>query len=138
MRSRFTLMIDRPHRLIIIRLHDLSHADGAAPDLIDALATLEQAWLYDVLFDFRRYEVELSRDYLAFLTQKWNAMTHGRDQDRCMALVSRDYDLKRRLQGMTDVMPGRAIKIFEDFDEALDWIKGGSDLCGGHRLLLAS
>jgi hypothetical protein len=35
-------------------------------------------------------------------------------------------------------MPGRAIKIFEDFDEALDWIKGGSDLCGGHCLLLAS
>lgn len=138
MRSRFTLMIDRPQRLIIVRLHDLSRAEAPTPDLIDAIATLEEPWLYNVLFDFRRYEAELSRDYLGFLTRKWNLMAHGRDRDRCMALVSRDYDLKRRLLGMTDVMPGRDLAVFEDFDEALDWIKAGREIWRGSDLLLAS
>ena len=131
-------MIDRSERLLIIRLHGLQREDAKAPDLIDSLAGIDAPWHYNALFDFRRYEAELSREYLAFLTRKWNLLTHGRDQDRCMALVSRDYDLKRRLSGMHDVMPGRAIEVFEDFDEALDWIKGGPDLWRGNRLLLAS
>jgi hypothetical protein len=138
MRSHFSLMIDRSERLLIIRLYGLRPENAKAPDLIDSLAGIDAPWLYNALFDFRRYEAELSREYLAFLTQKWNLLTHGRDQDRCMALVSRDYDLKRRLSGMHDVMPGRAIEVFEDFDEALDWIKGGPDLWNANRLLLAS
>jgi len=127
MRSRFSFQIDRPASLLIIRLHDQRGETCQGPDLIDTLASIEAPWLYNALLDFRRYEAELSRDYLKFLTQKWNTLTRGRDRDRCMALVSRDYDLKRRLYGMSDVMPGRAIGIFEDFDEALDWVAGGPE-----------
>ncbi|MDI7774660.1 hypothetical protein [Asticcacaulis sp. EMRT-3] len=138
MRSRFSITPDRPNRLMIIRLHSLSGDSIPAPDLIDALAGIEEPWLYNALFDFRRYEAELSRDYLAFLTKKWSALTQGRDRARCMALVSRDYDLKRRLYGMLEIMPERAIDVFDDFDEALDWIKAGPQTWRPDSLRLAS
>ena len=138
MRSRFSITPDRPNRLLIIRLHSLRDDQASGPDLIDVLADIEDPWLYNALFDFRRYEAELSRNYLAFLTQKWSALTQGRDRARCMALVSRDYDLKRRLYGMFDVMPERAIDVFNDFDEALDWIKAGPQIWRENGLRLAS
>jgi hypothetical protein len=111
--------------ILIIRFHSVRNDQEAGPDLIDLLATVESPWLFNAIFDFRRYEADLSRDYLKFLTEKWAAFTRGRDQNRSMALVGGDSDLTFNLKAMLDVMPDRRIAIFDTFDEGLDWIKTG-------------
>jgi hypothetical protein len=122
-RSRFSVTADRANMILIIRFHSLRNDQDAGPDLIDQLATVETPWLFNALFDFRRYEAELSRDYLGFLTEKWAAFTRGRDTNRSMALVGGNTDLTFNLKAMFDVMPNRSIAIFDTFDEGLDWIK---------------
>lgn len=122
MRSRFAVTVDRANMILIIRLHSLRDEQDTGPDLIDQLATVEYPWLFNALFDFRRYEAKLSRDYLKFLTDKWTAFTRGRDQGRSMALVGGDTDLTFDLKAMLDVMPDRHISIFDTFDEGLDWL----------------
>ncbi|CAM3175883.1 hypothetical protein [Asticcacaulis taihuensis] len=124
-RSRFAVTVDRENMILIIRFHSVRNDQEAGPDLIDLLATVETPWLFNAIFDFRRYEADLSRDYLKFLTEKWAAFTRGRDQNRSMALVGGDSDLTFNLKAMLDVMPDRRIAIFDTFDEGLDWIKTG-------------
>ncbi|MGN6365127.1 hypothetical protein [Asticcacaulis taihuensis] len=124
-RSRFAVTVDRDNMILIIRFHSVRNDQEAGPDLIDLLATVETPWLFNAIFDFRRYEADLSRDYLKFLTEKWAAFTRGRDQNRSMALVGGDSDLTFNLKAMLDVMPDRRIAIFDTFDEGLDWIKTG-------------
>lgn len=124
-RSRFAVTVDRDNMILIIRFHSVRNDQEAGPDLIDLLATVESPWLFNAIFDFRRYEADLSRDYLKFLTEKWAAFTRGRDQNRSMALVGGDSDLTFNLKAMLDVMPDRRIAIFDTFDEGLDWIKTG-------------
>jgi len=127
-RSRFAVTVDRENMILIIRFHSVRNDQEAGPDLIDLLATVETPWLFNAIFDFRRYEADLSRDYLKFLTEKWAAFTRGRDQNRIMALVGGDSDLTFNLKAMLDVMPDRRIAIFDTFDEGLDWIKAGETL----------
>jgi hypothetical protein len=127
-RSRFAVTVDRDNMILIIRFHSVRNDQEAGPDLIDLLATVETPWLFNAIFDFRRYEADLSRDYLKFLTEKWVAFTRGRDQNRSMALVGGDSDLTFNLKAMLDVMPDRRIAIFDTFDEGLDWIKAGEAL----------
>lgn len=127
MRSRYAVTVDRENMILIIRFHSVRNDQEAGPDLIDLLATVDSPWLYNAIFDFRRYEADLSRDYLKFLTDKWSAFTRGRDQDRCMALVGGDCDLTFNLKAMLDVMPPRHIGIFDTFDEGLEWIKAADE-----------
>ncbi len=126
-RSRFAVTVDRANMILIIRFHSVRNDQESGPDLIDQLAAVENPWLFNAIFDFRRYEADLSRDYLNFLTEKWTAFTRGRDQDRSMALVGGDTDLAFNLKAMLDVMPDRRIGIFDTFDEGLDWIKAGDE-----------
>lgn len=125
-RSRFAVTVDRDNMILIIRFHSVRNDQEAGPDLIDLLATVETPWLFNAIFDFRRYEADLSRDYLKFLTEKWAAFTRGRDQNRSMALVGGDCDLTFNLKAMLDVMPDRRIGIFDTFDEGLEWVKTGA------------
>lgn len=127
-RSRFAVTVDRDNMILIIRFHSVRNDQEAGPDLIDLLATVDSPWLFNAIFDFRRYEADLSRDYLKFLTEKWAAFTRGRDQARSMALVGGDSDLTFNLKAMLNVMPDRRIAIFDTFDEGLDWIKAGETL----------
>lgn len=124
-RSRFAVTVDRDNMILIIRFHSVRNDQETGPDLIDLLATVDSPWLFNAIFDFRRYEADLSRDYLKFLTDKWAAFTRGRDQGRSMALVGGNADLTFNLKAMFDVMPDRRIGIFDTFDEGLDWIKTG-------------
>ena len=126
-RSRFAVTVDRANMILIIRFHSMRNDQAPGPDLIDLLATIESPWLFNAIFDFRRYEADLSRDHLKFLTEKWAAFTRGRDQDRSMALVGGDTGLTFNLKAMFDVMPDRRIGIFDTFDEGLDWIKAGDE-----------
>jgi len=123
-RSRFAVTVDRANMILIIRLHSVRPDQDTGPDLIDLLATVETPWLFNAIFDFRRYEADLSREYLKFLTDKWTVFTRGRDAGRCMALVGGNADLAFNLKAMLDVMPDRRIRLFDTFDEGLDWIKG--------------
>jgi hypothetical protein len=126
-RSRFAVTVDRTNMILIIRFHSVRPDQDTGPDLIDLLATVETPWLFNAIFDFRRYQADLSRDYLKFLTEKWAAFTRGRDQGRSMALVGGDCDLAFNLKAMFDVMPDRRIGIFDTFDEGLDWIKASDE-----------
>lgn len=126
-RSRYAVTIDRDNMILIIRFHSVRNDQDAGPDLIDLLATVDSPWLFNAIFDFRRYEADLSRDHLKFLTDKWAAFTRGRDQGRCMALIGGDADLTFNLKAMFDVMPDRRIALFDTFDEGLDWIKASGD-----------
>ncbi|ESQ89882.1 hypothetical protein ABAC460_11310 [Asticcacaulis sp. AC460] len=126
-RSRISLNVDGLNRILFIRLHSLRD-ERASPDLIDRLGKVDKPWTYDALFDFRRYEAELSGDYLSFLTHKWRALTEGRDRDRRMALVSPCPVLHLQLRELRGAMPDRGIAVFESFDEGLDWLKTGAAL----------
>ncbi|EGF90715.1 hypothetical protein ABI_37470 [Asticcacaulis biprosthecium C19] len=126
-RSRISLNIDAANRILFVRLHSLCD-DHNTPDLIDSLSQVDESWSYDALFDFRRYEADLSGDYLSFLTQKWTALTEGRDRDRRMALVSPCPVLNLQLREMRSAMPDRGIAVFESFDEGLDWLKADTAL----------
>ena len=126
-RSRYAVTVDRDNMILIIRFHSVRRDQDAGPDLIDLLATVDSPWLFDAIFDFRRYEVDLSRDYLKFLTDKWIGFTRGRDHNRSMALVGGDTDLTFNLKAMLDVMPDRRIAIFDTFDEGLEWIKSDDE-----------
>ncbi|ESQ76466.1 hypothetical protein [Asticcacaulis sp. AC402] len=121
-RSRISLNVDALNRILFIRLHSLRH-EHETPDLNDCLLGVEQPWRYDALFDFRRYEADLSGEYLAFLTQTWTGMYEGRDRGRRMALVSPCPVLHLQLREMRGVVPDHGTVVFESFDEGLDWLR---------------
>ena len=131
-RSRISLTIDSSNHILIIRLFDRIGSEDSLPDLIEHLRQVPEAWTYDAIFDFRRYEADLSRDRMSFQTRKWTELTGGRDNGKSMALITPCPNLRARLSAMIDVMPNRQIAIFDTFDEGLDWIKGaGIEVDGG-------
>eukprot|EP01042_Synura_sphagnicola_P028536 gene28536-36799_t len=133
-RSKISLTVDNSNMILIARLYGSRDESQEPQDLIDFVSAADAPWLYDIIIDFRRFESEISRDYIAFLTNKWRDLEAGRDQQKCMALVTNDYGLKLRLAQMMDVMPSRRISFFSSMDEALDWI----NLCGSGSVSAAA
>ena len=122
-RSRISLTTDTLNHILIIRFFNQEGDGDDLPDLIEHLQQVHEPWTYDAIFDFRRYEADLSRDRMSFQTRKWTELTGGRDSGKSMALITPDPNLQARLGTMIDVMPNRQIAIFDTFDEGLDWIK---------------
>ncbi|MBW8882599.1 MAG: hypothetical protein JF615_14600 [Asticcacaulis sp.] len=121
-RSRISLTVDVSSHILMIRLHSLGDAHET-PDLIDHVNDVAEPWSYDAILDFRRYEAELSHDYLIHLGQKWVQLAQGRDLGRRLALISPCPVLSGQLLALAKALPGRGLAVFESFDDGLDWIK---------------
>ena len=129
-RSRISLTVDSANMILIARLYSTRDENQEPQDLVDFLNAADSPWLYDFIIDFRRFETELSRDHLLYLTHKWAEMSRGRDHHKCLALITGDYSLKMQLTRLMDAMPPRLISVFKSTDAALDWIAtcGDQDL----------
>ncbi len=120
--SKISLTVDTPKMILIARLYSSRDETKDPQDLIDCVSATDRPWLYDIIIDFRRFESELSREYITHLTRKWHDLEQGRDRQKCLAFIVNDYSLKMQLTQMTDIMPPRLIRFFRSIDEAFDWI----------------
>ncbi len=121
-RSRVSVTVDTSNQIIVTRLFSLRQAVDGLPDLIDHLKMAGQPWLYDAILDFRRYEAELTPDYLEFLVGKWISLEAGRRLRKILCVITPDLSLRAQLMPLADALPHRELAFFDTFDEAMDWI----------------
>ncbi len=121
--SRISVTADNPNLLMIVRLFSRRDPGDGMPDLVDHLEAMGEPWLHHIILDFRRFEADLTGEYLGFLVTKWRALEAGRVHNLCLAAITDDLSLKARLMPLVTAMPHRSLRFFDTFDEGLDWIK---------------
>lgn len=119
--SRISVTIDRPNCILVVRLFS-RRAVGTGPGLMDHLNAINQPWRYDAIFDFRRYEADLTDAYVGKMAEAWGNIENGRDMRKRLAVITSDPCLRRHLAPLGDALPGRSATFFDTFDEGLDWL----------------
>jgi hypothetical protein len=112
---------DDPNRIIVVRFG--SYAGEDFPLLKNLFSAVTEPWLYDFIFDLRRFDGPLTIKYIGYLTLIWRRLSLKHENDRHMAIVTIDYNLISWLNRRLALLPQRRVFVFEDFDEGLDWIK---------------
>ncbi len=119
--SRISVTVDRPNRILLVRLFS-QRAVGTGPGLMDHLNAIANPWLYDAIFDFRRYEADLTDAYVGKMAEAWANIEGGRDLRKRLAIVTSDPLLRAHLAPLKYALPGRSATFFDTFDEGFDWI----------------
>ncbi len=122
-RSRIGFSVDETNRLLIARyIGDISGADINL-QLMHHASRLHAPWQYDHIIDTRRHDgTVLARD-TEQLAKRWAFMAQGRDAGRMTAMVTQDALIRARQSQRSVIFPGRIMQVFDNFDEALEWIR---------------
>lgn len=122
-RSRINLTFDHETRIFVVRYFGEIEGSAINKTLLEQLTQVEQVWTYDCLIDMRRYDGTVLVGEIEELGHKWGLFAQGRDRGRFTAIVSEDPLVKARLSVTQSLFPTRLIEHFDNFDEALDWLK---------------
>jgi hypothetical protein len=120
-KTRVLLIEDEVNKIIVVRFGAQKNED--LPQLKDSFSAIKAPWLYDVIFDLRRFDGPLSVKYIGYLTLIWRRLSQQHTTERRMAIISTHYNLNGWLEQRLSKVPERRVFVFDDFDEGLDWIK---------------
>lgn len=122
LRPRVTCSANPQSGLLIIRC--IGNLDGqtAAERMRAHISAVPDAWDYDHIIDFGRFEgLFLGSDSEALL-KWWSAASKGRDAGRLTAVISSDPLVQARQAIGQALMPNRRLAVFARFSEGCDWI----------------
>ncbi len=122
-KARITLTLDEESKILVIRhIGDMDGQDIKA-NLLAELVKLDSPWTYDTLIDLRRYDGFILTSEVEDLSNSLAQLMQGRDTGNVSAIVSDDPWVQARISIMQSLAPHIVMKMFSNFDEALDWIK---------------
>ena len=122
LRPRVTCQANPHSRLLIIRC--IGNLDGpAVAERIQAhLTAIPDAWDYDHIVDFSRFDGVFLGNDTEDMTAWWRALASDRDAGCLTAVVSNDPLMQVRQSICQDLLPLREVAVFGRFSEGSDWI----------------
>jgi ribosome modulation factor len=122
-RARLVFDVDDARRMITVKYFGDLDSKTIAETLAAQFQALEQPWLYDSLFDMRRFEGVVVLDDLAQMARAWNQAARGRDAGRLTAIVSADPLTHARQKAYEAGLPLRIVRTFNALTEATQWLE---------------
>lgn len=122
MRPRLSFNIDEPQKLVLIRYVGDLPGDEIMETITANLEAMEAPWLYDMVFDMRRFEGFVPFEALSGLAQSWAKIAKGRDEGRKVAIISEDPLIQARFSAYQQNFPTRRFRVFREYGEASAWI----------------
>ncbi len=122
-RSRLTISVDQPNRILTVRYIGAIDGDGVNDSMMTQLSELERPWEYDAIIDMRRHDGLIVASEIEELGLRWALMAKGRDEGRLTAIVSDDPLVNARLSMTQAVFPHRVMACFARLEEGIAWIE---------------
>jgi len=122
-RSRINLTVDEELKIIIVRYFGEIEGDEINTSMMHHLVNLDKPWAYDSIIDMRRYEGTVLATEIEELGMRWALLAQGRDQGQFTAIITDDALIRARLSTTQSLFPHRTLKIFDYFDDGLEWLK---------------
>jgi hypothetical protein len=122
-KSRLVFLASPETRIIVIRPIGIITGPDFIEQLFEAFARLEAAWTYNRLHDFRRFEGFISPTDLTEIARRWALHTSGITYHARVAFLSDRTQDKIRAHAAADLFLNETISTFEDFYEAMAWLK---------------
>ena len=122
LKARVTCSANPHSRLLIMRC--IGNLDGpAVAERMQAhLEAIPDAWDYDHIVDFSRFNGLFLGDDTEDMTAWWRGLASDRDAGRLTAVISDDPLMQVRQSICQDLLPLREVAIFSRFSEGCDWI----------------
>ena len=122
-RSRLTISVDQPNRILTVRYIGAIDGDGVNDSMMTQLSELDRPWEYDAIIDMRRHDGLIVASEIEDLGLRWALMAKGRDEGRLTAIVSDDPLVNARLSLTQAVFPHRVMACFARLEEGIAWIE---------------
>ncbi|MFT4091425.1 MAG: hypothetical protein QM645_11880 [Asticcacaulis sp.] len=126
MRPRLSFNIDESQKLVVIRYIGNLPGHEIVETLSAKLVSMQSPWLYDMVFDMRRFEGFVPFEELSLLAMNWAKIAQGRDKGRKVAIISEDPLIHARFSAYKQEFPTREFRVFSDFGETSAWISGAA------------
>jgi len=124
MRPRLSFNIDESQKLVVIRYIGNLPGDKIITDLSGHLKAMQSPWLYDMVFDLRRFEGFVPFEELSLLAIEWATIAKGRDKGRKVGIISEDPLTHARFSAYQQEFPTREFRVFRDYGATAAWISG--------------
>lgn len=121
-RVRLNFHLDDRLRLIVIRPIGNFSSTIFTERSFEAFRSVASPWLYNRVYDFRRYDIRLSMDDVRKIAKQWADLTAGQDYHANVAVVSNAPDDKLRLPSNFNLFPHETICHFADFHQGVGWL----------------
>lgn len=126
MRPRLSFNIDESEKLVVIRYIGNLPGHEIVETLAANLKAMDAPWLYDMIFDMRRFEGFVPFEELSLLAMNWAEIAQGRDKGRKVAIISEDPLVHARFSAYKQEFPTREFRVFKEFGETSAWISGAA------------
>lgn len=121
-RGRFNFILNKSHRLMIVRpIGDLA-GDVFAERVIASYSAVEAPWRYNRILDFRRHEGVVGEADRHAIIDAWQSMTAGKIYHANVARLPRDPDVQFRVPTTSVPFPNETVCLFADYHEAVGWL----------------
>jgi hypothetical protein len=119
---RFKVFVDHERRVLTVRVIGLMPSAEFVDRLFEAYGRIDQPWTYNRIMDFRRFDGQISEDYIEEMGRRWHAIVPPGTARSKLAVVSCNPLDKARVPSVSPLVPSRAICHFSDFHSAVRWI----------------
>lgn len=119
---RFKVFVDHERRVLTVRVIGLMPSAEFVDRLFEAYGRIDQPWTYNRIMDFRRFDGQISADYIEEMGRRWHAMVPPNTPRSKLAVVSCNPIDETRVPSVSPSVPSRAICHFSDFHSAVRWI----------------
>ncbi|MBP2157821.1 MULTISPECIES: hypothetical protein [Asticcacaulis] len=119
---RFKVFVDHERRVLTVRVIGLMPSAEFVDRLFEAYGRIDKPWTYNRIMDFRRFDGQISEDYIEEMGRRWHAMVPPGTPRSKLAVVSCNPLDRTRTPSVSPAVPSRAICHFSDFHSAVRWI----------------
>lgn len=133
MRPRLSFNIDEEQKLIVIRYIGALDGHEIVATLSKNFEAMGDPWLYDMVFDMRRFDGFVPFEELGLLARNWAVLAQGRDMGRKVAIISSDPLVHARFGAYKQEFPTRTFQVYSDINEGWMWLTG-SDASADSRI----
>jgi hypothetical protein len=121
---KLVFMANADLRIIVVRPVGPMPGSDFVEQLFEAYAGVEAPWTYNRLTDFRRFNGYISQADLENIARRWKDLAAGHAYHARVAVLSEDRHDRIRVPAASPMFPNETICLFNDFHEAMGWLKG--------------
>ena len=124
--------VDSRKKIIIFRLSGKAGGGEMADKAQMAYDSIDAPWTYHRLIDLRHFTSLIAYEDIERMGEQWTEACHGRESLTRTAVVNSDPLSSARARAYRHLFPNVDIRIFTDFDDALDWLAPAAPAAARH------
>ncbi len=122
-RARLHFIVDEPDQVIVIRAIGEVMPATFIDQVFEKLSAIPEPWMFNRLFDVRRWAHRLGAETVHALAVRWRELTAGQIYLARLAVVTYDHGTLYRTPAPSDYFPEETVCYFDDFHEASHWLR---------------